>query len=533
LRRAHKKEKRRQHRWRRRILYALSAILVLGVLAVGGGYYYINYRYDQIKKIHAPHLVKAAPPGKPFNLLLVGSDSRAFVGDNATLGSEVGNNSDTGGQRSDVTMVARFVPATKSVTVISIPRDLWVNIPGDVPGVSGMNRINTAFDSGPDLLIQTIEQDLNIPINYYMSVNFPGFSSMVDALGGVDMSFPTGIKDAYTGLDVTTLGCQAINGVTSLQLVRARHLYYVNADGDWTSDGQSDFSRIQRQDSFFRAVLAKVNAEDTNPLALNGFISAAVGNLTISDTLSKSDLFHIATEFKGLQSSHLITQTLPTTEFVTDGGADVLLAAQPYASQQIANFNLIGLPKPAPGTTTTTTAPPLANTAVSVNVLNASGGGELAGQTASSLEQDGFVITGINDAQSVIPAGSPSEILYGPVGLPAAHTLADSLTGGVTYVADPTLSGNNLTLMVANAGLTVSTTTTTTTTTPGSSTTPTTIPGDVVTNTQPEPWNPVPCTLGAPTTTTSVATAKGVSAKKAKPSPKAKTSQSRSDATSG
>jgi LCP family protein required for cell wall assembly len=513
LRRTHKKAKRRQHRWRRRIIYALSAILVLAVLAVGGGYYYVNYRYNQIKKIHAPHLVKAAPPGKPFNILLVGSDSRAFVGNNTTLGSEVGNDADTGGQRSDVTMVARFVPATKTVTVISIPRDLWVNIPGNISGVSGMNRINAAFDSGPDLLIQTIEQDLNIPINFYMSVNFPGFSSMVDALGGVDMSFPTAIKDAYTGLDVTTLGCQNINGVTSLQLVRARHLYYMDSYGDWVSDGQSDFSRIQRQDAFFRAVLAKVNIEDTNPLALNGFISAAVGNITISDTLSKSDLFHIATEFKGLQSSHLITQTLPTTEFVTDGGADVLLAAQPYADQQIAAFNLIGLPKPPPGTTTTTTAPPLPASAVTVNVLNASGGGELASQTASSLEQDGFVVNGVNDAQSVIPTGSLSQILYGPAGLPAAHTLGDALTGGVTYVADPTLTGNNLTLMVANAGLTVSTTTTTTTTAPGS--TPTTIPSDVVTNTQPEPWNPVPCTLGAPTTTTTVATAKGASAKKA------------------
>ena len=227
-----------------------------------------------------------------------------------------------------------------------------------------------------------------------------------------------------------------------------------------------------------------------------------MGNLTISDTLTKGDLFRMAEEFKGLPSSHLVTQTLPTTEFVTDGGADVLLAAQPYADQQIAAFNLIGLPKPSPSATTTTTAPPLANSAVSVNVLNASGGGQLASQTASGLEQDGFAVTGVNNAPSVIASGDPSEIFYGPSGLPAAHTLADSLKGTVTYVGSPLLTGNNLMLWVANAGLTVDTTTTTTTTTPGSSTTPTAIPGNVVTNTQPEPWNPVPCTLGAPATTT-------------------------------
>jgi LytR cell envelope-related transcriptional attenuator/LytR_cpsA_psr family len=321
-------------------------------------------------------------------------------------------------------------------------------------------------------------------------------------LGGVTMDFPTDVKDAYTGLDVTTPGCQLINGTTSLQLVRSRHLEYRNKNGYWEYDGLSDFSRIQRQDSFFRAVLAKVNSSITNPLAINGFISSAVGNLAIDDTLTESDLYHIATEFKGLSSSHLITETLPTTSYVTDDGADVLLAAQPYASQMIAAFNQLGEPTPPPTTTTTTTAPPLANSAVSVDVLNASGAGLLATTTASGLRQHGFVISGINNAPKVIPPGEPSEIFYGPTGLPAAHTLAASLKGKVTYVPEASLTGNNVALWVASSSLTV-TPTTTTTTTPGSTGT---IPGDVYTNTQPESWNPVPCTLGAPTTTTPTTT---------------------------
>ena len=314
----------------------------------------------------------------------MGSDSRAFV-DNSTQVKAFGDESDAGGQRSDVTMVARFVPATKSVTVMSIPRDLWVDIPGDVSAISGMNRINAAYNSGPDLLIETIEDDLHVPINHYVSVGFPGFSGMVDALGGVTMDFPTEVKDAYTGLDVTTTGCQLINGTTALQLVRSRHLEYKKADGYWEYDGLSDFSRIQRQDSFFRAVLAKVNGSISNPLAINGFISAAVGNLTIDDTLTEGDLFHIATEFRGLASSHLITETLPTTSYVTSGGADVLLAAQPYADEMIQAFNQIGEPAPKPSTTTTTTTPPLSNASVTVDVLNASGGGLLATHTADGL----------------------------------------------------------------------------------------------------------------------------------------------------
>jgi LCP family protein required for cell wall assembly len=520
LRKARKKAAKRKHRWRRRILYSLAFIIFLAAAGGGGLFFYARYRFDEIPKIHSKHLVKqAAKPGQPFNVLLVGSDSRAFVS-NATQVKAFGNESDAGGQRSDVTMVARFVPATKSVTVISIPRDLWVDIPGNVSDSSGMNRINAAYNSGPDLLIQTIESVLHIPINHYISVGFDGFSGMVNALGSVTMDFPTAVKDAYTGLDVTTTGCQLVNGTVALQLVRSRHLQYVNKNGYWEYDGLSDFSRIQRQDSFFRAVLAKVNTSITNPLAINGFISAAVGNLAIDDTLTEGDLLHIAEEFRGLSSSHLITETLPTTSYVTDGGADVLLAAQPYANQMIAAFNQLGVPKPKPSTntTTTTTAPPLANSSVSVDVLNASGAGLLATDTAAGLRKNGFVITGIDNAPSLIPAGEPSEIYYGPSGLPAAHTLADSLKGKVTYVPDSSLTGNDLSLWVASAALTVTTpttTTTTTTTVPGSPTTTTTIPGDVYTNTQPEPWNPVPCTLGAPATTTTT-TAKTAKAKTAK-----------------
>ena len=381
LRKSRKKEQKRQHRWRRRILYGLSFLIVLAAVGAGGLYFYADYRFDQIKKVHAKHLIRTAPISeqKPFTMLLVGSDSREFV-DNSTQENAFGSSTDEGGQRSDVTMAVRIDPTAKTVTVLSIPRDLWVDIPGDVTDISGMNRINAAFNSGPDLLIQTIEQDLSIPINHYASVDFPGFSGMVNALGGVTMDFPTAVKDQYSGLDVTTTGCQVVNGTTALELVRSRHLYYMNSEGEWEYDGQSDFSRIQRQDAFFRAVLAKLNATGLDPLTINAFLAAAVTNLTIDDTLTKSDLFNLAEDFKGLSSSRLITETLPTTAFVTDGGADVLQEAQPYAQNMINAFNAIGT-APAPTTTTThpkgskttttTTVPTEARSLVNVDVLNA------------------------------------------------------------------------------------------------------------------------------------------------------------------
>ena len=172
----------------------------------------------------------------------------------------------------------------------------------------------------------------------------------------------------------------------------------------------------------------------------------------------------------------------------------------------ISKFNALGLPTTtAPTTSTTTTAPSVAPSQVNVQVLNASTVSGLAGTTSSDLTPLGFNVTAVADAPSEIPSGSPSQIEYGPSGLDAAHALGAVLSGGsLSYVSDPSLTGNNLVLLLAGTQFTVtgsSTTTSssTTTTTPSTSTTPTTIPSDVYTNTQPEPWNPYPCTLGAST----------------------------------
>ena len=121
VRKTQKKERKYQHRWRRRGLYALSLIVVLAALGAGGLYVYANYRFNQIKKVHAKHLVRTAPVGnqQPLTLLLVGSDSRAFV-DNATQVKAFGTESTAGGQRSDVTMAVRIDPVTKTVVTLAL-----------------------------------------------------------------------------------------------------------------------------------------------------------------------------------------------------------------------------------------------------------------------------------------------------------------------------------------------------------------------------------------------------------------------------
>jgi hypothetical protein len=111
---------------------------------------------------------------------------------------------------------------------------------------------------------------------------------------------------------------------------------------------------------------------------------------------------------------------------------------------------------PTTTTTSTSTSASLpANSAVTVQVLNASVTDGVAGLTAAALKQDGFVVGAVGNAPSKITPGQPSEILYGPAGISAAHKLDGSLNGPVNYVASPSLTGTNVTLWIANAQLTV------------------------------------------------------------------------------
>ena len=156
----------------------------------------------------------------------------------------------------------------------------------------------------------------------------------------------------------------------------------------------------------------------------------------------------------------------------------------------------------------------------------------IAHSTATALQAQGFSINQVGNATTQLGSGASSEILYGPSGYGAAVTLGSVLSGGVTYMPDSSLSGQTVSLLVAGSQLSVTgsgntgstgtgSTTTTVPTGPTTSTT-TTIPSDVYTNTQPEPWNPYPCTPGqstqaspSSTTTTSATDKKGTASDKA------------------
>jgi LCP family protein required for cell wall assembly len=333
-------------RWPKRVIIGASVLVVVLVLGGVGGWFYVNSVLSSIKRVSVPSITPEAS-GAPIDILLVGSDSRQFV-DTPGEASSFGNSSTQSGQRSDVTIVVRLVPKTRQIEMLSIPRDTYVPI----PGTGGSNRINAAFNSGPSLLVKTIQQDFGIPINHVVVANFPGFEGIVNALGGISLNFPDPVRDPYSGLNVTTVGCQAVDGTTALALVRSRHLYYFK-DGTWNYDGMSDWSRIQRQQAFFHAVLDKANGEFPNLLAMNNFLRATASDLQVDSGFSTHEMISLGLRFRGVASSKLATEVLPTTGTVIDGN-DVLLAAQPYTQQMISNFLAFG--------TTTSTAKASATT---------------------------------------------------------------------------------------------------------------------------------------------------------------------------
>ena len=348
---------------RKKVVLSLCALVVLIAAVAGGSYAYLQYRYDQINKVHIDAEVAAANGG-PFTILVIGSDSR--VGEGTAFGSA----SVVTGQRSDVVQLWRVTPSTKQIQILSIPRDTVVSMLGsDVSQFGTYNRINSSYNSGANQLVQTITANFGIPINHVVQVDFAGFQDSVNALGGIYLNFAYPAKDAYSGLDITAPGCQLLNGTQALAVARSRHYYYYQ-DGEWQYDGTSDFGRIQRQDAFLKALISAAKSK-VNPLTVNAFIGSIHEGVVIDDGFSLNELIGLALTYHSFDPSSLQTQTLPTLSSDAFGGlGDVLTVDQPAAQQMLVNIfgssltsptnpppDVNGYPEPPPTITPTTVAP--------------------------------------------------------------------------------------------------------------------------------------------------------------------------------
>ncbi len=420
-------------RWPRRLLVVANA-LVLALLALGASAYgYVEWRLGQVNRVRVAGLARQV--GGPLTILAVGSDTRELGrGASAAFGSA----QEVTGQRSDTIMLVRIVPATASVALLSIPRDLLVPVPG-----LGTTRINAAFDYGPSLLVQVIEHDLGIQVNHFMVVNFYSFTKIADALGGVYQYFPTPARDLWSGLSVPHAGCFLLKGSEALGFVRSReYQYYLDGSWHWQLVPESDLARIQRQQDFIKLAIKKAeHVAPTNPLALNRILGGIAGSLTVDSGFSSSLMLNLAISMRHVHASGIPDWTYPTVNSATVPGA---LDPVPSLDQQmVRQFLSYGLPRPparAPAAARSSRPVP-----VSLKVLNGSGTNGQAAQAAAALRAAGYKVASTGDASNFNYA--KSVVLYGAGGLAAARSLAALVGGGAALEQDRALGPRELVLV--------------------------------------------------------------------------------------
>lgn len=353
------KPKRRRTGLRRPRTWATAGIALVLLIGgtLGGSYLYANWRFGQIKKIPVVGELKALD-GKPFNILSIGSDSRAGLTglvarqSGATAGS-------VSGQRSDVVKIIHVDPAAGTISMLSIPRDTMTTLLANTALYGNFNRINVNFKNGPSLLAQTITANFGIPINNTIVVSFAGLINAADAIGGVYLNFPYPAKDNYSGLRIAHVGCQVVTGFQALAVARSRHYEWFE-HGSWNFDVTSDFGRIDRQNAFLRAMISRAKGL-FNPLTINTFLSKLPQGIALDTNFSLSELIGLAVKFHGLNPASIRTYTLPTVEGSSPNVGSVLFVDQPAAQKMLVRIfghQLLTPTNPPPNTALQTPLPP-------------------------------------------------------------------------------------------------------------------------------------------------------------------------------
>jgi LCP family protein required for cell wall assembly len=348
------------------LLVALGLALVLAAAAAGVAYWQARSivgelqagpkkaevtqarRQLQVEPKH--HLVapKVEAAKGAQTILIIGSDHRWQTPKDAA--------------HSDTIILARVDATHHRISLLSIPRDLYVPIAGH-----GQDRINDAYTlGGAALLIKTVRETFGVRIDHFVEVNFAGFRKLVDSVGGIYLPIDQRYLNTNVGTAATNYanidlqpGYQLLNGTTALEFARFRHT-------------DSDFYRAARQQLFLRAVMAKVTTFTPDLLALRDRADA-FAKATTSDISSLSELWWLFRAVHGTSAAQLTRTTLQAQD-LTLYGAFYLSTTD--AERATAVQALYALPAAAPksGTTTTTTATTTATTAPPPVALSADGG---------------------------------------------------------------------------------------------------------------------------------------------------------------
>ena len=374
----------------------LTTLLAALVFVVASGSWVLATYYDtKITRIPGIDGLLAGDDTGPLTILVVGSDSREGLSAKEAHELRTGTAAAASGQRSDTMMLLHIAGDRKSATVVSLPRDSYVDIPAytDADGdkhPESKNKLNAAFSlGGAPLLIKTVQQETGISIDHYVEVGFAGVVNMVDALGGVDVCVPTAVDDRRSGLELGA-GTSHVDGLMALSYVRARYI-----------DPTADLGRMERQQRFLGSMFQEATSAGVllNPAKLNSFLNAALQSVHVDEGMSRDMLLELASEAQGLAPKDIRFLTVPLSNVNLSTPVGSAVEWDEQKAEQV--FSSIEddqpLVKEKKGPTV-----PVAPSAINVQVLNGSGVEGLASEASADMEKAGYTIAALpgNDDRS-------------------------------------------------------------------------------------------------------------------------------------
>jgi polyisoprenyl-teichoic acid--peptidoglycan teichoic acid transferase len=386
---------KKHRRWKKIAFRSGLGVLVVGVII--GGWLGFKVIGNLDKVLHGNIFSDAGALVSSTTLKgeVQGRVNVLLLGDSADRTDAAAN----GGELTDSMMVVSIDTKNQTAFMLSIPRDLWVNVPNE-----GWAKINSTYETdGFSGVEQLVDEDLGIPIDYYALVNYQAFEGLVDAVGGITVNIqspdPRGLYDPqpFPGAAAFKLpnGEDTLNGLQALDLARARGEGY----GSYGFPN-SDFTRTQHQRQMLVAIAQKAESIGvvSNPIKVSQIFDTLGNNvqtnLTLADSLQLIKLTK-GIKLSAIQSlaySNSGTNPLLADYTSPDGEESLMPAAglgdysqlQEFYKQQTSNN-------------------PVVKEDATVVVLNGSDTDGVAHQEATALQNEGFSVSGITDANNVYP----------------------------------------------------------------------------------------------------------------------------------
>ncbi|WP_028647432.1 LCP family protein [Nocardiopsis sp. CNT312] len=354
-----------------------------------------------------------------LTFLVIGSDSRGEMSREDRHALSVGS---TPGRRSDVIMLVRVDAENDRVAVVGVPRDLWVEIPGEGP-----DKINAAYaHGGPTMSVRTVEALTDVRIDHYVEVDFDGFVDVVDALGGIEVCLPEAIDDPKARLDMAA-GTHGVDGTEALAFARTR------------ATERGDLDRIDRQQQVLSAMLDRAVSTRTlsDPSLMTEFLRSALSSVTVDEGLDTDTINRLGYHLRDLELSEVSFTQVPIADMDhrTPRGESALLWDEPAARELFDRFREN---RPIDGSAPVRDGRP-DPADIRVRVFNGTAGSGLASRTERELAAAGFQISApaANWGRRDV---SLTQVRHAPGNGEAAAYVSGMFPGSET-VEEPTLDG--------------------------------------------------------------------------------------------